>query len=209
MEGITAIVQLFGAFLTGVVGPIVIWWLKNYYKSDDEEVEEEEETIDGSVEFAQNISEELEQIRKEISADRVWIAQFHNGGKLLGSVRNASMKRISIVHEVTGAGVSKEERNFSEILVSLFSKMISRIMEEEYVRYTNDSIEVDPEAKVLFRQRGTQAMHLFAMRNINGVLIGIMGIDYVESERELDEDEIQYLKAKANLLAGYIFYGDT
>lgn len=205
MQGIIAIIQLVGAFVSGVAGPILVWWLKEHY-SDDEE-ENAKSTLNEEVEFAQNISDELEDIREDVKADRVWVAQFHNGGQFLESIQDTSMKRLSVTHEVTNAGVSKEQHTFSGVLVSFFSKMIGKLMQTDYINYTEEHVEVDPEVELLFRQRGTECMHLFAMRNIDGVLIGMMGVDYLDREEELETDEVQYLKAKASLLAGYIFYG--
>lgn len=210
-EGIFAIARIIAAIITGVLGPFVIWWLKERYdeEEDDPKVSDEKNTVDQEVKFAQNIAKELESIREELEAGRTWIAQFHNGGKLLNSVRDASMKRVSVTHEVTAAGVSKEQRTFSEVLVSFFSEMIDRLIQNDYVTYKGNQVDVDPEVELLFRQRGTEQMYLFAMRNIDGVLIGILGVDYTAREESLNEQEVQYLKAKASLLAGYIFYGST
>lgn len=211
MSEIFAIARIIAAIITGVLGPFVIWWLKEKYDDEEDETEDsaEKSSVDQEVKFAQNISKELESIREELGADRTWIAQFHNGGKLLNSVRDASMKRVSVTHEVTAAGVSKEQRTFSEVLVSFFSEMIDRLIQNDYVTYKGNQVDVDPEVELLFRQRGTEQMYLFAMRNIDGVLIGILGVDYTAREESLNEQEVQYLKAKASLLAGYIFYGTT
>lgn len=201
-EGIFAITRIITAIITGIAGPFMVWWLKEVYYSDGKNVEEDNDKI----EIEENIKSELEQIRQEISADRIWVAQFHNGGNLLDSVRDASMKKLSITYERTGAGVSEERDKVSNVLVSFFTEMIGRIISEDYVKYGNGEVDVDPEVELLFRQRGTKKMHLFAMRDIDGMLIGIMGVDYVDENYDLDKEEIQYLDAKASLLAGYIFY---
>jgi len=208
-EGIFAITRVVAAIITGVLGPFFIWWLKERYSSEDETVDdsgEQRRTLDEEVEFAQNISAELEEVREELGADRCWIAQFHNGGKFLNSVRDASMKKISVTHEITAPGVSKEQHRFSDVLVSFFSEMIGNLIKEDYITYSGGQMNVDPEVELLFRQRGTEQMHLFAMRNIDGVLIGMLGVDYTAKEREMTEQERQYLIAKASLLAGYVFY---
>ena len=209
-EGIFVIARIIAAIITGVLGPFVIWWLKERYDQEEDQLDDENgSSVDEEVKFAQNISKELESIREELEAGRTWIAQFHNGGKLLSSVRDASMKRVSVTHEVTAAGVSKEQRTFSEVLVSFFSEMIDRLIKNDYVTYKGNQVDVDPEVELLFRQRGTEQMYLFSMRNIDGVLIGILGVDYTSREESLNEQEVQYLKAKASLLAGYIFYGNV
>ena len=69
------IMELIGAFLTGVVGPILYlivqkYLLKEKYKKRD--------IVKENISSVSLISNELEDIREEFKADRVWITQFHN-----------------------------------------------------------------------------------------------------------------------------------
>jgi len=200
-----AIAVVVAGLVSGLIGPILVY---RYKESRKEKEPSEDQTVNEEVRFAQDLNGEIDKIRKEVEADRIWIAQFHNGGKLLSSIRNTSMKRISVTHEAVGAGVSREQNTFSGMLVTFFSDMIGRLLNKDYINYTGDIANSDPEIELLFRQRGTEEMHLLAMRNIEGVLIGILGVDYVDDPRNLSEEEVQYLIAKASLLAGYIFYGN-
>lgn len=200
-----AIAVTIAGLISGLIGPILVY---RYKESQKENETSGDQTVNEEVRFAQDLNKEINKIRKEVEADRIWIAQFHNGGKLLSSIRNTSMKRISVTHEAVGAGVSREQNTFSGILVTFFSDMIGRLLNKDYIKYTGDLTKSDPEIELLFRQRGTEEMHFFAMRNIEGVLIGILGVDYVDDPRNLSEEEVQYLIAKASLLAGYIFYGN-
>lgn len=188
------ILKIITSIVSGFLAPLALWWIKQNWNSD----EENGLTI--------KVQDELESIRQEIMADRIWIAQFHNGSKHLESIRNESMKKVSIIYEKTGTGVSEEKDKLSNVLVSFFSEMIARISADGHVRYEKAQMDVDPEVELLFRQRGTEKMHLFAMRDIDGILIGIMGIDYTDTSKALSENSIQYLNAKASLLAGYISY---
>lgn len=212
-ETISTLTPVIAAFITGVAGPIILWWLKEP-DADSEMAEEPDRdfSVDEEIKFARSIKDQLEEVRDGLNADRTWIAQFHNGGRFLNS-REESMKRISVTYEVTGPGVSKERNTFSEILVSFFSEMIKKIIEDGHIYYNEENIDKHPEVEVLFRQRGTKAMHLLAMRNIEGVLTGILGVEYItngkEVKEELSEKEIQYLKAKSNLIGGCIFYGEV
>ena len=206
-EGVYAIVRIITAIITGVLGPFIIWWLKEKYEDDEETPSEENRTVTEEVEFTKQISGELRSVREEIGSDRVWVSQFHNGGKILRSGANTSMKKISITHEVTGRAISKEKYKINGILVTFFSNMIKKVIDEEHVSYDCTNDEIDPEVQLLLRERGTKHMDMFAMKNIDGVLIGIMGVDFTTGDEKLSKQEIQYLKVKANLLAGYLVHG--
>ena len=208
-EGMFAIIRIITAIITGVIGPFIIWWLKENYGDEEEETSDGERTVTEEIEFAEQIFNELRSIQEEIGCDRVWISQFHNGGKILKSGYNTSMKKISITHEVTGRGISKEKYKINGILVSFFSKMLKKIIDKEHVGYDCNNDDIDPEVRLLLRERWTKHMDIFAMKNIDGVLIGIMGIDFTTANRNLTEQEIQYLKVKASLLAGYMVHGNV
>ena len=71
------IMELLGAFLTGVVGPILYLLIDRYKRQQiDKKRDKVKETIVNTV----LITEEIEEIRNEFESCRVWISQFHNGG---------------------------------------------------------------------------------------------------------------------------------
>ena len=203
---LAAILKIVSAIVSGVVAPFALWWLKEVYRGEKKEKTEEEPSVtEEEKDWERQIENELENIRKETEASRVWIAEFHNGGKYIASVQNSSMKKMSIRYEVVDAGVSEEKQMVTNVLVSFFSEMVRKIIEDDYVKYEGGETDVDPEVELLFRQRGTEKMHLFSMKDIDNILIGVMGIDYTRDDKELSNEEIQYLNSRASLLAGYTY----
>ena len=81
------------------------------------------------------ISNELEEIRDEFKADRVWIAQFHNGGNFYPTGK--SIQKFSIFYEVTKAGVSSVSHTFNNIPCSLYPKAFEHMMEGKGI-FIND-----------------------------------------------------------------------
>ena len=72
------IMELLGAFLTGVVGPILYLLIDRYKRQQiDKKRDKVKETIVNTIKL---ITEEIEEIRNEFESCRVWISQFHNGG---------------------------------------------------------------------------------------------------------------------------------
>ena len=69
--------ELLGAFLTGVVGPIMYLIVsKHLAKQKEKSRDKVKECLKDST----LISDELEDMRDEFRGDRVWITQFQNGG---------------------------------------------------------------------------------------------------------------------------------
>ena len=68
--------EIIVAFITGVLGPISIMFVKNYLDKKKKKPDLVQETL----KVSELITSRIEHIREEFKADRVWITQFHNGG---------------------------------------------------------------------------------------------------------------------------------
>ena len=88
--------ELLGAFLTGVVGPIMYLLISKYMQK---EKDKKRDKVKENIANTSLISDELEEIREEFKSDRVWISQFHNGGNFLS--HSKSIQKFSIFYEVT------------------------------------------------------------------------------------------------------------
>ena len=69
--------EIIGAFLTGVVGPVLYLVIQKYLLK---EKNKSRDIVKENIVSVSLISNEIEEIRDEFKGDRVWIAQFHNGG---------------------------------------------------------------------------------------------------------------------------------
>ena len=93
--------DLIGAFLTGVVGPLLYLLINKYVekKKDKKRCQVKENITNTHL-----VNEELMVIRDEFESDRVWISQFHNGGNFYPTGK--SIQKFSIFYEVTKVGIS-------------------------------------------------------------------------------------------------------
>lgn len=195
--------------LGGILSSYLLYQMR--FKNDEEKNKGEgDDEIGEHIEYAQRIDRELRSILETVEADRVWIAQFHNGKEYYPpSSSNNSMKKISVTNEVTSPGISKERSTFSNMLVSFFSDMILDVSEENHVRYASHESDKSPdEVDVLFRQRGCKSMDLFSMKNLDEKLVGILGVDHMHNASDFSDKKINYLNKKANLLGGLLYYGN-
>ena len=80
------------ALITAVFGPILVNWVKLKMESKDTS-----HPMRDALETSTLIDTQLEQIMEELECDRIWIAQFHNGGIFYPTGR--SIQKFSIFYE--------------------------------------------------------------------------------------------------------------
>ena len=95
IENHNHIMELIGAFLTGVVGPVLYLLVSKYLQKQKDKTRD---IVKENISSVSLISNELEEIGDEFKADRVWIAQFHNGGNFYPTGK--SIQKFSIFYEV-------------------------------------------------------------------------------------------------------------
>ena len=131
--------------IVGTVGGLILGTL--YFKKRYDELKDKKEQNSLNVNSKENYShttihEMLTSLRFQLNADRVQLAQFHNGGKFL---EGTPMKRFSVTHESCRPGVSMESVNLHNILISLFWCIVAILKENNgRVRLTRALTEESP-----------------------------------------------------------------
>jgi len=213
MKGLLEIiVPIVTAIITGILGPIIAYYFRKRNRVESEENEEENQDEYSKSKYLiekrreeidENIKNKLENIREEINADRSWIIQFQDGKEQDESIHN--LKKFSMVYEDAAQGVSKEKKNFEDLLVSFFIDTVDRIVQEKELIYDTVKDAENSEIVRIFDQKGNSSMYLFAMETIDNILIGILGVDFVREEHKITEKEKQFLRKQAYSLAGYLY----
>jgi hypothetical protein len=140
-----------------------------------------------------------------LGADRVWISQFHNGGKFLHSSK--SIQKFSIFHEVNVSGVSPVAHTFRNIPASLYSRAFDELLKNGsiFVADFQDETIATYGLKGGAEAVGTRASYVFGLFNLGtNEFMGTLGIDWVKKPKQLKADQLAYLSAEANRLSGYI-----
>jgi hypothetical protein len=82
------------------------------------------------------IHELLTELRFSTDAARAQLAQFHNGEYFMDGV---SMRKMSLTHESLAKGVSADSDRLQGMLISLFSPLIGKVLEDEaHLHLTKD-----------------------------------------------------------------------
>jgi hypothetical protein len=195
MASITSIVI---AFITGVIGPILVIYIKNRLDN----AKPKPDIVLDALKVGEQITHKIETIREDFKADRVWIIQFHNGGHFYPTGK--SIAKFSMLYETVSIGANSIQTSFQNIPLNLFSKSINHLLE-------NDTIEI-PDfkdekiatygLKYVAEESGCKSGYLFSIKNIDDKFIGIMGIDYTKKKSKLDVEDCSQLRIHANIIGG-------
>jgi hypothetical protein len=152
------------------------------------------------------ISDELEEIRDEFNGDRVWIAQFHNGGNFYPTGK--SIQKFSIFYEVTKAGVSSVAHTFNNIPCSLYPKAFDHMLNGEqkgiFIPDYKDPKVATYGLKEAAQSVGTKSSFLVPLFTLDEKYIGTIGIDYVTKKKKLTKEQWEHYQIKAGRIAGYL-----
>ena len=195
--------ELIGAFLTGVVGPLLYLLINKHV---EKKKEGKRDRIKENIANTNLINEELMEIREEFDSDRVWISQFHNGGNFYPTGK--SIQKFSIFYEVTKVGISNVSHVFSNIPTSLYARAFDHMMKCEKKGIFIPDFNVDVESKYglgsAAQSVGTKSSYVVPLYSLDEKFIGSIGLDYVSNPHELTKEEWEHFQIKANRIAGYL-----
>jgi len=197
MENLSGIII---AFITGVLGPVILILTKNWLDKKKKKPDMVQETL----RVSELINQKIEHIKDEFNADRVWITQFHNGGNFYPTGK--SMAKFSIIYETVHPGVSSVQSNFHNIPVNLFSKSINELLQNDIIEipdYKDETIATFG-LKYIAEDTGCKSGYLFAIKTIDGKFIGTLGLDYTKRKTKLDMESINHLQVHASSIGGVL-----
>lgn len=187
------------AFITGVIGPILVLYIKNKL-----EKKEKPDMVRDTLRVSELVNNKIEHIREEFNADRVWVTQFHNGGNFYPTGK--SMAKFSIMYETVNSGVSSVQTNFHNIPVNLFSKSINELLNNDVIQipdYKDETIATFG-LKYVAEDTGCKSGYLFAIKTIDEKFIGTLGLDFTKKKTKLDIESINHLQVHATSLGGVL-----
>jgi len=192
--------EIIVAFITGVLGPVLLIITKNYITNR----KKNKDYIESALHASEQVNHKLEEIKEEIKADRVWVTQFHNGGTFYPTGK--SITKFSVVYEVVGPSTMSIQSNFQNIPVSLFSKSLNELLQNDVI-LINDYKDVTVATyglKYIAEESGCKSNYLFAIKTIDDKFVGVLGLDFVKKKVTLSEEQINYMKVQSSTLGGVL-----
>jgi hypothetical protein len=187
------------AFITGVIGPILVLYIKNKL-----EKKEKPDMVRETLRVSELVTNKIEHIKEEFNADRVWITQFHNGGNFYPTGK--SMAKFSIMYETVHPGVQSVQTNFHNIPVNLFSKSINQLLSNDVIEVADfkDETIATYGLKYIAEDTNCKSSYLFAIKTIDDKFIGTLGLDYTKKKTKLNDESINHLQVHATALGGVL-----
>jgi hypothetical protein len=188
------------AFLTGILGPVVLVLLKFYLDKRKKKPDMVKETL----RVSELVTHSIEEIRDEFKADRVWITQFHNGGNFYPTGK--SMAKFSVIYETVNVNVTSIQTNFRNIPVNLFSKSINELLDNDKIvipDYKDETIATYG-LKYIAETTDCKSGYLFAIKTIDDKFIGTLGLDYTKQKLNLSQQSINEIEKHASVLGGVL-----
>ena len=200
------IIALAIAFVSGVLSPVVTHWAKEKFSKKTVIEEEETDDILKLLKANETIDNRIENYREEHNLDRVWIAQFHNGGSFYPSDSVFKFQKFSLTYEACKPGVSSDLSVVQNIPVSVFSGLLKKIKENGHYGVTDIANAPDDgvNLKSFWADRGVKGFHISAIKCLKKKFLGFIVIDCVLGGTEFTPKLVDSLILESRILGGYL-----
>jgi hypothetical protein len=196
-------IPLLIAFLTGILGPILLVYVKHKLFSKDKQLERRKTEFRHSLEVQELINNSLNKLQLKYNLDRLWIAQFHNGGNFWPG--NKSMKKMSVTFESTAPGIATDILKMQNLPVSFLSSVLQKLTDSSVTGVTIDTdTEEDHALRSFWESRGIHTVYLFPIKCLESDFIGVFGVDFIKRDGFITDDVYDNLRAEALILSGYV-----
>lgn len=192
MEPLTMLTTVLVALITAVFGPIAVAWAKKKFDSSIPV-----NLVDEAIEMNSLIDEQLEGLLEEMEADRVWIAQFHNGGHFYPTGK--SIQKFSVFYEKLGFDVKSIQHTFQNIPVSLFPKAMAELYREGEIAISTFEEGKDYDLESFSKPFGTKSIYMVVLSDLHDRFIGVLAISY-NSEYKFTKEDWIFIRQKAGVI---------
>lgn len=188
-------VALVSSLLTAVIGPIAVHIVKEQL-----EKKSKKDILKESLQKNALVNNKVEAIKEHTKADRVWVMQFHNGGTFYPTGK--SIQKFSMFYETVSQGTASIQSSFQNIPVSLFSKSINHLLEEDTIIIPDfkDKTVNSYGLNHIAEENGCKSAYLFAVKTIEGKFVGTLGIEFTHRKTTLSQEDINHLLVEATTL---------
>jgi len=195
---ITSIVTILVTLITYIIAPYAIEHAKKYISKPNEI-----DAIRQELNIKKPVHDKLESIKTIVNCDKIWIANFHNGGNYLNSAR--SMKKFTMNYEICNADIVKTSDYFKETHIHLYYKFISKIFESshlfiDFLNMESQRYELD----VLDKFYPIKTAYVFPIYSIDDKILGMMAIEFINEHKVLERNQLEYILGDVGSIGAHL-----
>jgi len=195
------------AVITYIFGPIVVNKIKN------KKVEENNNTIPktplgNAVIYGLKIDKIIKKTLEKLNCDRIWIAQFHNGGHFYPS--HKSIQKFSIFYEYAQPGNEFLGTRIKDIPVSLFPQFMCQLYRDNKILIPDTQVITDENSNnywgslSFITDEKDKSLYIFLIEDLAGDFVGILGVEYIDKNYTLTDEDIKYIENRKGALGSLI-----
>jgi hypothetical protein len=194
---ITMITTIIVALITAVIGPAVLEWVKLKFNKQPSKDALMKEAID----LNQLVDYQLDNMIEVLECDRIWVAQFHNGGHFYPTGK--SIQKFSLFYEKVSPSTQSIQHIFQNIPVSLFPKALSKLYKDGELGILNSSTHENYDLHSFACDYGTKSFYMLAIDDLDDHFIGVIGIAY-NKEHKLAKEEWIFIRQKVGAIGSLL-----
>jgi len=191
MDTLATFTTISVALITAVIGPIMVSWAKKKFETP------KPNPLDEAIQANSLVDEQIGVIMDELEADRVWVAQFHNGGHFYPTGK--SIQKFSIFYEKCAYDAISIRHTFQNVPCSLFPKALSALHKNSEIAVPSFTEGEDYDLGSISKPYGTKSFYMIALDDLQGKFIGALAVSF-NTERKLERNDWIVLRQKAGVV---------
>lgn len=191
-EVIVALTSIFVACVTYIVSPYISEHAKKLFNKVPDKVKI-------GTEEAGRIYNKLDIISNRIGCDKIWISEFHNGGNSLYNAK--SIKKFTMMYEHCNCSIPSTKEFFKDEPIQRYYSYINQIINEPFLSIDFTRLESPKyDMGVISYLYGIKKLYSFPIYSVDDILLGILGVEFIETPTEMNQDMVQDLIGDAGAL---------
>ena len=186
------------ALITAVIGPAVLEWVRLKFNKQPSKQTLMKEAID----LNELVDYQLDNMMEVLECDRIWIAQFHNGGHFYPTGK--SIQKFSLFYEKVSPATQSIQHIFQNIPVSLFPKALSKLYKDGELGILNPTTQENYDLHSFACDYGTKSFYMLAIDDLDDHFIGVIGIAYNNNEHKLTKEEWIFIRQKVGAIGSLL-----
>ena len=164
----------------------------------------DEKTVEGAIIHNNEVYQQLREVFSSHPSDRLHIVQYHNGNNYYNG---RSIQKCSYSYELKGPGIASEFRVAQNIPTSEDPEFHATLYAGTSVKYPRLADCPNLVKRYNLAARGIKSYYAFSITDLQGNLLGYVGVAYIIGEHDLTEDEEVAYSTLATHLAGFLASG--